>query len=121
MTLSAHQIAGMRTLANRYMPDTCTIQRATVTQDGMGGISETWADLAANVACRMDEPKASAQEAAVNMEVGAVVTRIMHLKYDQDITIKDRVVYGGLTYEVAEVQEAATWLITRRVLVKRVE
>lgn len=121
MSLTTAEIAAMRTTSDVYLPDTCTVQFATEGQDSMGGASVTYPTSAANVACRMDEPKTGAAETAIDLAVGSAVRRIMHFKYDQTISVKDRVVYGSLTYEVAEVLEAASWLISRRVIVTRVE
>lgn len=121
MSLSAAEVSSMRAEADNFLPDTCTVQFATIGQDAMGGPAVTYPSEATGVACRMDEPKTGAAETAVDLAVGSVVSRIMHLKYDQAISAKDRVVYNSLTYEVIEVLEAASWLITRRIIVTRVE
>lgn len=111
----------MQATSAGYLPDLCTIQRATQTQDDLGGVVLTWAIFATDVRCRMDEPKTGTAEQAIDMAPGTAVKRIMHFGYSQDVTVKDRVVYGGLTYEVSEVQESASWLISRRVIVSRIE
>lgn len=121
MTLSAAELAAMRDTADDYLGDTCTISRATVTQDAQGGISSSWANLATGVACRMDEPVSGGAEGPINQAIGTAVRFIMHLKYDQAITVKDRVVFSSNTYEVAEVLDSASWLITRRLALVRIE
>ena len=117
MSLTAAELSSMRSTADDYLPDTCTIQRATQGQDALGGISLSWANLATGVACRMDEPSANQSlanaEASVNSAVGAVAQWPMHFAYNQDITVKDRVIFGSYTYEVAEVLDSSSWLITR--------
>ena len=119
------ELASMRAEAEAYLPDTCTIQRATVTQDAMGGIVNTFATLTANVPCRLDEPTASQavsnSEAMIGDAIGAVAQWPMHLPYDQDVTVKDRIVFGANTYEVAEVLDSSSWLISRRLMIKRIE
>lgn len=121
MSLTAAEIASMRAEADNYLPDTCTIKFATIGQDAMGGQSVTYPTEATGVTCRMDEPKTGGAETAVNQAVGSVVSRIMHFKHDQTVSVQDRVVYASLTYEVIEVLESASWLITRRVIVTRIE
>jgi Phage head-tail joining protein len=121
MTLSTAELTAMRATGSAYLPDTCTIQRATTTQDSMGGESQSFATLASSVACRMDEPVTGGSEQAIDMAVGTAVKFIMHLAYNQDITVKDRVVYSSSTYEVSEVLDSASWLITRRVVLMRTE
>lgn len=121
MSISASELAAMRSTAAVYLSDTCTIQREVETQDDMGGIVKTWSDLATGVAFRLDEPITSGPEMPINQAVGAAVKFIAHMLYSQDVTIKDRIVYGAVTYEVVEVLDAATWLITRRLGLARIE
>lgn len=119
MSISASEVAAMRSTAAVYLSDTCTIKREVETQDDQGGTVLTYSDFATGVACRMDEPITSGPEQAINMEVATAVKSIMHFLYSQDVTVKDRIVYSGITYEVQEALDAATWLITRRLVVTR--
>lgn len=121
MSITTAELSAMRDFADDYLTATCTIQRATSGVSSSGSPTQTWGTLASNVACRMDEPKQSAAEANINGSIAAPSTFIMHLKYDQDVTVKDRIVYGSLTYEVQEVLDTASWLMSRRLVVTRID
>lgn len=109
------------TLAHITGAGTCTIQRATTAQTATGGISQSWANLATGVAVRFDEPKTGGPEQPINQAIGTAVKLIAHVAYNQDVTVKDRIVYGVLTYEVQEVLDTASWLMSRRLVVTRID
>jgi hypothetical protein len=87
----------------------------------MGGTVNTFSNLATGVACRFDEPVTGSNEQSINLAVGTAVKFIAHFKYNQDVTVKDRIVFGGNTYEVSEVLDSASWLISRRLILTRIE
>lgn len=119
--LSTAELASMRMEADRYLSGTCTISRPTAGHTPSGAPSLTYATLATGVACRLGQPVSSEPEGEVSEALGAVVSWPLHLKYDQDISMKDRVVFGGNTYEVMQVLDSSSWLVTKRVIVVRVK
>lgn len=121
MSLTTTELSAMRTHANSYLPDTCTILRGTASHTASGVPKLSYGTASTGVACRMDEPISAAGEGEANERVGVVVRWPMHFKYDADIRVIDRVIFGGSTYEVNEVLDSASWLITRRVMVSRLE
>lgn len=105
----------LRALANRWLIDTCTIQRATVTSTGDGNPA-SWPTLASNVACSLQ-----AYDAAPSESVGpaggiqAISNWRIRLPYGQDVTARDRIVVGSRTFEVQGVI-AKTFEVRRTVL-----
>lgn len=119
--LSAADLAGMRATAAQAFPDACTIERKTVVSDGGGGQTETWAPLAAGVACRISPLKGG--EATSGTSDGASAgdraldetTHVVTMANGQDITEADRIVIGARSYEVLLVRQRGEWELTRRV------
>ena len=110
----------LRDLAGEYRPDTCTIQRATESVTS-GGVTQTWATLASGVSCRLSRIGQGATEGlGANGATTAVGQRRIKLPAGQDVTVKDRIVAGGVTYEVVDVQsvsnEVETTAICREVV-----
>ena len=110
----------LRTLATQFRPDTCTIQRATESVTS-GGVTQTWATLASGVSCRLSRIGQGATEGlGANGATTAVGQRRIKLPAGQDVTVKDRIVAGGVTYEVVDVQsvsnEVETTAICREVV-----
>ena len=87
------------------LTDTCTIRRATMgtTRDPYGNFVPTWANLATGVVCRLDEAggpwSAAGRETYTDKNI-TVADYMLCLKWDQDITERDRVtavVRDGIT------------------------
>ena len=121
MTITTAELASMRAASDAMLPGTCTISRPTASRTASGAPKNTYSDLATGVACRMDEPIQTTGEGEVLDRVGVIARWVMHFKYNQDITVKDRVVFGSNTYEVIEVLDSSSWLISRRAQVVRIE
>ena len=80
--------------------DTCTIQRSTDgAQDGYGQPAQTWTDWATAQACRLMATQA--REITLGAEV--VIADYKLFLEDLAITEQDRVIIGGITYEVLQV------------------
>lgn len=93
----------LRGIQAQYLPDTCTIQRVTETSTG-DGVSSSWATHLAAVACRVSPLAASASEAlGADASMQAVALWTVWLPALTDVTVKDRIVYGSRTFEIARV------------------
>ena len=92
--LSAAQLA--------TLTGTCTIQRKTQAEDGTGGQTETWATLAANVACASNfrEQPRPVEDVGNNLGVDSTVHYYFQLPSGQDVKPRDRIVHLGFTFEV---------------------
>ena len=111
--LTAGQLAWMRQMQQRILPDTCTIQRAARTVDGIGQPVLTWANLATGVACRLSQRRAV--EEVQGERVLRVTGWVLTLPDDEDVTAADRVVVGSRTFEVTGVTTDQSWLTALRV------
>ena len=121
--LSDGEITSMRDAADSILPGSCVISRGSFSADGHGGQTVVWSNLA-TASCRLD---ARDREITTMMEgqiAGGlnVVTRYtLYLKYNQDITEKDRVIFGGHTYEVTAVVADQSWIFARRAELARLK
>lgn len=98
--LAPGTISALIRAAAAVMPGTCTITRKTQTSDGMGGMTDTWTTLS-TLPCRLWSPPQEYSE-TVNQERLEVLTRWhLALPVGTDINVKDRVLIGTGTYEVA--------------------
>lgn len=103
-----------RQLANAMLTDTCVIRRVTNTPDDAGGLSESWAD-AATVACRIGQP--SSREYAAAGRTAEESDAVIRLPAGTDVRGADRIVTGGVTYEVGGPVIAVTDELIRSVFV----
>ncbi len=110
----------LRTIQTTYLPDTCTIQRATAGTPTGDGTPATWGTLASGVACRVSPLASSASEGlgGGNM-LQAVSMWTIWLPYGQDVTTKDRLVYDGRTFEIARVG-ARSYETVREVIAREI-
>ena len=93
----------LRDVQAQFRPDVCTIQRYTETSTG-DGTTQTWSDLATGVACRVSPLASGAGEAlGADASLQAVAQWTIRLPPGQDVTGKDRIVYGTRTFDVARV------------------
>lgn len=82
-----------------------TIQRKSVTQNGLGEEIETWSDLVTVWASRR---RASARETLAAAEVTAAITDVFEIRYGSlwsDLSPLDRLTFEGREYDIASVDE----------------
>lgn len=119
--LSTSELAQLRADAEDYLPDTCTLQTVTRTADSIGGWSESWADTYTGVACRIAPQRMSRAEALLGGQLAAVTGWILTLHHDQAIDETMRVVHGGETYEVVQLEDTHSNRTAKRVQLRRVD
>ena len=117
--IGTQELADLRSVADNYLPDTCTIQTKATTAGAMGGIVEAYTNTYTNVACRLD-PK-SGGEAVINFTVEGNTVWMLNIPYDQAIAVTDRVVHSSKTYEVKRVVDTNSYVTIRRAELVRVE
>lgn len=110
--LSATDLTFLRSQQTSALPDTCTISRKTLTSDGAGGYTESWATVGSSVACRLAVERTAEMVLADRIvhEGGFVIT----LPYGADVTPKDRIVVGARTFEVTG-YASGSWQTAMRV------
>ena len=115
--LTAAQVASMRATQKRALPQTCTIQRLTSVSDGGGGRTESWADIADGVPCRV-APVAGGETGTSGDRIVDESTHVITLPAGEDVTEADRIVVDDQTYNVTLVRRRGPWETSRRVEAK---
>lgn len=120
--ITAKEMAEMRSIADDYFPDTCTIQTETEAVDALGGITSSWANTHLRVPCRLDPFSGSVAgtEAPTNSALEGQTMWTLNIPYDQAISIEMRVVHDSVTYEVAAVWDTQSYRTIRRAQLIRV-
>lgn len=118
--LSTKELTDMRTVADDFFPDTCTIQAPTNSTGAMGGGSISYANTYTSVACRVDPMGAGAGESIMSEALEGRSQFMLNIPHDQDIDITYRVVHDSVTYEVASVVDTQSYRTIRRAVLMRV-
>ena len=109
MTLTADELAGMRTDIETLLPDTVILQTMSSVSDGMGGQTVTW--VASGTAdCRLDKFTSRRRgEALGGGAIRAYGEWVLTVPYGTSINVSQRAVHGGLTYNITEVNVDKSW------------
>jgi hypothetical protein len=117
--LSAAELAQMRADVVNMLPDTCDIQAKTEASDGAGGVTYTWSAVTdgAGVACRVD-PLSGRDELAVEIsrETLAEAMRLT-VAWDAPLDAGERVLIGGVAWEILSKDVAHSWRVSRRAVI----
>ena len=84
--------------------------------DGQGGNTSSWATVGA-ASCRMDMQGGKEYNTAGAIQPYS--TYVLSMKHDTNILTKDRVVYGGSTFNVTSVN-SGSWLGVKRAVVEKI-
>lgn len=117
--LTPDDLSSMRNELNRALPDTADIQRLTLTTDSAGGYTESWSSVASGVACRIAPSGNAPFERIIADRLASASTWTITLPALTDIRPDDRIVSGGLVYQVVGVA-GRSYEISRRVVCTRV-
>lgn len=116
--LTTAQLTRMRAVAADLLPDSCTVQSVAETNDGAGGWTEVWSDVA-TVVCRLDPISArSRTEVEAAKEARSTMYRLT-VPWDTVVTVEDRVVHETVVYQVAEVHPRRSWEVVLRATIVR--
>ena len=113
--LTAAEITGMRSTLDESLPGTAVISRATWVSDNQGGSTATWA-AAGTVIARISP--ATARPGVEPVAGGGLVSEsdwVGTFPDGTDITVRDRVVWSGATFEVVDLDKPRTWDLCVRV------
>lgn len=112
-------LAFLRTVQTTYLPDTCTISRATDGTPTGDGTPATWATVA-TVACRVSPLASSATESiGGGQALRSESMWTIWLPALTDVTVEDRIVYGSRTFEIARVG-ARSYETVREVIAREI-
>lgn len=116
--LTDADLAMMRSAQEALLPDTCTVRRVMLADDGYGGQAETWGDVA-SYACRLS-PIASPKELLLAGHPAQVADWMVTLPHDADCKAADHIIIGTRTLEVVGVVQGQSWQTALRVIAKEV-
>lgn len=97
----------MRSTLDTSLPDTAQVQRKTLTPDGAGGFTESWATVA-TVACRISPSGRSPEERAIADRLTATSAWTLTVPALTDIQPSDRIIVGNRTFEVVAALSRST-------------
>jgi hypothetical protein len=116
--LPTADLTQMRSDLAQLLPDTCAITTGTTTVDSSGGWSMTWGTTIASIACRLD-PK-QGLERIIGGAIQPYHGYVMTLPYNATIATNNRVVHGGIEYNVISVDQDKSWPVCTRVELERI-
>lgn len=111
--ISAAELTRMRAVAQRSMPGTAVIQSGTLTSDGGGGYTDSFA-AAGTVPCRV-APMISMNESEIGERISADADWMITLPAGTSVSSDDRLVTDGGTFTVVGVRGPRSYEVTRRV------
>jgi len=111
--LTDNELAQIREDVLGLLPDTCRIERATVTNSN-GYVTETWGTAVASAACRFDIDFSTRSEVLISEREAGISPYLVTFPYDADIRDGDRLVYDGGTYQVLKLWTAQSSHFVRR-------
>lgn len=114
--LSPADLASMRATAEQALPGTAVIHSGTLTSDGGGGYSESFA-AAGTVSCRV--APISGAEREEGGRISADSEYVITLPAETAVETDDQIQVAGITYNVTAVRDRS-WEVTRRVEARKV-
>jgi hypothetical protein len=118
--ISESELASLRAEAESALPDTCTIQTATQTNT-KGSVSTSYASTYTAVPCRVSPVNRQAAERDLGAALASVTDWVLTVGQAQALAATNRVLFGGVTYEVIAVtQGAGSWATAKRAYLRRV-
>lgn len=112
--LTAAELADMRSVQVLAQAGTCVITRGTLTSDGMGGFTQSWAAVG-TVTGRVWPSTESGAERLIADRITEADAWIITVPQGTDVVAKDRITESGRTFEVVSAI-AHTWETARRVV-----
>jgi head-tail adaptor len=93
----------LRSLQNGFLPDVCAVSRYVETNTA-DGVVQDWQTVASGLPCRISSRTSAASEGAGGAaQTRAVSDWLIWLPALTDVTVRDRLVVGARTFEVARV------------------
>jgi head-tail adaptor len=107
--ITAAELTAMQATQNLAMPGTAVIQRATLSANGMGGFTETWAAIGTAIARLYPVPSRAISEMVSGEQVISFTRWAVTMPVGTSILAKDRLLISGRTFEVGEVNNSESW------------
>lgn len=107
--LGMTDLTWMRSAQNSILPGTVTIQRVTLTPDGMGGFTETWSNVG-TVAGRLYPVNSRAfAESDSGAQLVSQTRWFVTLPVGTIVTAADRLVVGNRLFHITQVNNSEMW------------
>lgn len=119
--LTAGELTKLRATASAMLPGTATIQTRSTVSDGMGGVTESWADTYTLVPCKLDIAGRQATLPGEGDQFQVHSPWVLTIAYDQAIATGNRAIVQGDTFEVLNVADDHHYRTLRRAELKRVD
>ena len=115
--LDSNELTAMRDELELALIDPCSIARRTLTADGQGGSTESWA-VAGTCLARVSPSATQFAQGARGDRLSSDGEWIVTTPTDTDVRSADRLDILSTTYEVVGVKAPRSWELTRRVICK---
>ena len=102
--LSSSELAQLRSDILDLLPDTCRIERMTVTNSN-GYPEESWGTAVASIACRFDPDTTRSNEDTIAEQEAHIIRYIVTLPYNAGVQDGDRLVFAGSNYEMLQLHD----------------
>jgi head-tail adaptor len=117
--ISPAELAAMQATASSALDQTITVKRATLTSDGAGGSSESFATVH-TVSGNLAQPSAGMLQ-NYDYLVGSVSSWLLRVAVGTDIRINDRLTVGSLTVRVQVLLQPQSYQTSMRFLCAEVQ
>lgn len=114
--LTSRELADLRNDILDLLPDTCRIERMTVTNTN-GYAEESWGTAVASIACRFDPDTSRKETEVAGAQEAHLIRYIVTLPYNANVQDGDRFVYQGSTYEMLQLHDVHSNNASKRVKV----
>jgi hypothetical protein len=114
--VTAGELSAMRTHFAAVLADTCEIDYVTETQDARGGVVKGWTARGTAIACRFAPVTGRDFDFFTGDKVDEGQYWTLTVASTQTVAVTDRVIFGGATYQVRQVNNAETDALLRRAL-----
>lgn len=97
--ISARQMARVRRVNEQFMPDSATVLRRTLSDDGRGGKLATYAETG-TIRCRVSYSPMDSKDREVGGRIKPVQRIFVSFAIDADVLETDRLTIKGVTYDI---------------------
>lgn len=118
--MSRPGLAYARQRVQQWMPETATVIRTEMVDDGMGGETEGDPETVGEFPCRLEQSVVP-REASEGERPVAVTLWRAYLPWGTDVREEDQLTIAGDTYEVAGTNAGATDAVEMLVQLRKVE
>lgn len=117
---TTRQITRMRATAEAELIDSATVQRSTKVSNGQGGTTSTYAQVGSAFACLLSPIKRQNDDEEVADRNAKFVRRVLTYPTSTTLTLTDRIVCQGSTWDVVKLMEPRSINVVNRAELVRI-